>query len=703
MFTLARLELRRFMRARLTRAAIVVIMLIPLLYGALYLWAFWDPYGQLKRIPVALVNEDQAVSVDGERFNAGKDLAESLIDRQVFGWQITNAAEAAKGLNDGRYHLVFTIPKDFSASLSSPSDPNNVPYRGQLRVVTNDATNYLSGMLARSAFTEIRAATSTKATMRYFDKIFISFNDMKKKTAEAASGAGQLAGGLGSAESGATQLDDGSGQIASGLDSAQAGSKKLTDGLTTLTTVAGQVDDGASKVAAGNRLLAAELTGVANKAEPLLREHADEIQTAASIIADGADTIAGRIDELSGLITTAVTQAENTQRSLVALGDANPALKDNSLYRSALDTANAAVRTAHSIQAKMPVNSAIFSDLKTKMHQVSTAARALAEKAPGLADDIAGARTQVNTLADGAEKLALGAHALYEGNATVTTKSKELALGLYRLSTGARQLDGGLSELEGGLAKLHNGADQLASGLTDGARAIPGYDPDERAQRSAVMGDPVELKRSAKNAAATYGVGFSPYFISLALWVGAMIAYMLLRPMNPRHLASGAPAWRVALAGWLPGFAVGLVQAGVLLGVLHLTLGLDPARPWTTLGLLVLTVATFTAILQLIGATLGGAGRVVALALLMLQLTSSGGTYPIETSPWFMRALHPYLPMTYVIQALRHTINGGAAGPVWQAIAMLVGFTGGAVGLTILVLSRARRLTPGKLHPVLQV
>ena len=83
----------------------------------------------------------------------------------------------------------------------------------------------------------------------------------------------------------------------------------------------------------------------------------------------------------------------------------------------------------------------------------------------------------------------------------------------------------------------------------------------------------------------------------------------------------------------------------------------------------------------------------------MLQLTSSGGTYPVQTTPSFFQALHRFLPMTYVVDGLRHLVNGGSAGTVVTGSLVLVAFAVGAFGLTVLATWRGRRLSPGKLHP----
>ncbi|WP_018350683.1 YhgE/Pip family protein [Longispora albida] len=716
MLTLARLELRRFLRARLTRAALAGLTLIPLLYGALYLWAFWDPYDQMKHIPAAIVNEDRPVTVDGKKKEAGKDLQQKLIDKETFAWQVTGREAALKGLDSGRYHIVLVVPENFSASVSSPSVKDKDPYRGQLQVLTNDSNNYLSGVLARSAFTEIRAQANSGAAKEYFDRIFVSFADVKSALGKAANGANELNGGIGTATDGAGKLKNGSGdlkngtgELSGGLGTAHAKAQELNNGLITIKTGSGQLEDASARLAAGTRLLATKLSGAADQVEPYL-QYADEVAAAATAIADGTDLAIKGMDALPGLVNTSVQQAEQVHAGLVKLGESQPALKSEPLYISALDASSKSVEAARAVREKVNANPGAFAELKAQMQQVSAKARALAAKAPKLPGEVAKARTDANALAEGAEKVAAGAKNLHSGIGKAQSGMDALTGGLYRLSTGARQidsgmlqLDSGLSDLSGGLVKLHDGSAELATKLGQGEAEIPGYDADQRAQRSTVMGDPIDVQRQAKNAAATYGVGFSPYFIALALWVGAMLTYMLLRPVNPRHLASGAPAWRVALAGWLPGLAVGIIQAAVLLAVLHFALGLDLVRPWAAIGVLGLTVAAFTALLQLIGAKFGAAGRVLALMLLMVQLTSSAGTYPIETSPAFLRALHPYMPMTYVIRALRHLITGGATGPVWQAVAVLAGVTAGAVGLTVLVLRKSRRLTPSKLNPDLQM
>ena len=240
--SLAWMELRRFLRGRLTAAALAVLAVVPLLYGALYLYAFWDPYGRLNHIPAALVVEDrQATASDGSTVHAGQDLADELIDRQIFDWHVVSENAAEKGLENGKYQIMLRIPADFSADLVTGPDAHTQPRAAQLTAVSDDSTNYLSGVFARTAFDEVRAAAAASASAGYYDKMLIGFTDLKTQTQEAADGAAKIEDGAGDAKKGSDTLSggideahDGAGRLASGLGTADRSLDTLTNGLAQL-------------------------------------------------------------------------------------------------------------------------------------------------------------------------------------------------------------------------------------------------------------------------------------------------------------------------------------------------------------------------------------------------------------------------------------------------------------------------------------
>ncbi|MFI0213826.1 YhgE/Pip family protein [Streptomyces lydicus] len=700
---LAALELRRFGRGKLPRLGLVALMLIPLLYGALYLCSFWDPYARLDKIPVALVNEDRGATAGGKKITAGEDLTEKVTDSKTFDWQEVSAADAAKGVENGTYYLSLTVPKDFSERIASSS--GDAPQTGALQVRTNDANNYVVGSISKTVFSEIRAKTSATSTRGMLDKIFVSFSDLHDKTAEAADGAGKVDKGLGTAKDKTGELADGLGKLDQGSGAVSKGAGQVSDGTTKAASKARQLSQGAGQVADGTQQLAEKVQGIAKKDLPYLRAHGKEIGEKAQTVADLTQRLDEDLSKLPGDSARAAGQARKNaddaaelyreRCGVVATDPDCPKLKA------------IADGTAVAADAAEKVNDTIgrtdFGQLHTKLRDLHRVAVTVADQAPGIADRADAAIEKINALNSGAHKVSQGAGLLADGINTLADGAGKVADGAGKVHSGLGDAKDGAEKLTGGLFKLKDGSNQLADGLHSGVAKIPDYDKKDRDARTEVMADPVALAAKSLHKAPNYGTGLAPYFIPLSLWVGAMVAFMLLQPLGKRALAAGAPGWRIALGSWLPAYAVGVVQVLALMAVLHWGLGLEMARSGATVGFLLLATACFTALIQLLSAFFGPAGRVLTLVVLMLQLTSAGGTYPVQTSPGFFAAVHPFLPMSYVVDGLRRLITGGDLTVVWQGCAVLAAFTLGALALTALT-ARGRQVVRMKdLHPELSL
>ncbi|RXS65785.1 YhgE/Pip domain-containing protein [Streptomyces sp. TM32] len=701
---LAALELRRFSRGKLPRLGLVALTLIPLLYGALYLCSFWDPYSRLDKIPVALVNDDRGATADGKKITAGDDLADKVKDSKTFHWEEVSAADAAKGVENGTYYLSLTVPQDFSKRIASSSGDD--PQTGALKVRTNDANNYVVGSISKSVFSEIRAKTSASSSRAMLDKIFISFSDLHDQTAKAADGAGKVDKGVGSAKKGSGDLADGLGKLNEGAGKVSQGAGDLSRGASSAVAKAHELSAGAGKVADGTQQLADKVHGIAKKDLPYLREHGKEIGAGAQFVADATETLDDVLDTLPSDSAKAATQARKNadnaaeiyQDRCGGLLDTDP---DCAKLKALADGSKVAADAAEKVHDA--VAGADFGPLRSKLREVHQGAVMVAEQAPGIGQRADNAIRQINALNAGAHKVSQGAGLFADGIGTLADGAGKVADGAGKVHSGVGTAKNGATKLTGGLFKLKDGTNQLADGLHSGVAKIPDYNKKDRDARTEVMADPVELAAKSMHKAPNYGTGLAPYFIPLSLWVGAMVAFMLLPALGKRALAAGAPGWRITLGSWLPAYAVGVVQVLALMAVLHWGLGLQMARSAGTVGFLLLATACFTAIIQLLGAFFGPAGRVLTLIVLMLQLTSAGGTYPVQTSPGFFAAIHPFLPMSYVVDGLRRLITGGDLGIVWQGCGVLVAFTLGALALTALA-ARSRQVVRMKdLHPELSL
>ncbi|MFH9422725.1 YhgE/Pip family protein [Streptomyces sp. NPDC017529] len=730
---LAALELKRFGRGKLPMAALIALLLLPLLYGALYLFSFWDPYGRLDKIPVALVNEDAGAEAEGKKIAAGDGIVDGLRASHTFDWHEVSAQEADKGVEDGSYYLSLTVPKDFSKRLASSSGDH--PETGALKVRTNDANNYIVGQISRTVFSEVRSAASAKSSRGFYDSIFVSFSTLHDKTQEAADGAGRLKDGIGQAQDGTGKLKDGlgtakdgSGTLVTGLRDLDAGADKLSTGTADLSRGAsaasrgaGQLAAGSGQVAQGTQQLADKVNGVVAEVGPFVRAHGKEIGRVARLVADGSQAVRDNLDKLPRAADAGAKLSRGISDRLAAFYRKqceNAARPDASCaeLKRLRDRADTAADQAEQVSGYVH-DQKNLEQLGRDLGSLHRLADELARRGPTLGADMDAAVKKINQLnagahqvSAGAGKLAAGTGELADGAARAAGGARQLHDGAGRAASGAGDLDRGVGKLKdgaqtlyGGMYKLSDGSEKLAGGLHDGVRQIPDYGTADRDARTRVMADPVQLASQAAHRAPNYGTGFAPYFIPLSLWVGAMVAYMLIPPLNRRALAIGAGAWRIAVSGWLPVFALGVLQTAALMSVLHYGLGLRMERAAGTIGFLLLATACFSAIVQWLNARFGPAGRILVLALLMLQLTSAGGTYPVQTSPGFFNAVHPFLPMSYIVEGLRRLITGGDLAPVWQGGVVLLAFTAAALALTAWA-ARGKQIVRMKdLHPELSL
>ncbi len=705
---LAGYELRRF-KGPLPIVALLFLLLIPTLYGALYLWSNWDPYGKLDQVPVAVVNQDVPVTgPNGQTVDAGNRLVAELQDDPIFDWQFVDATTAADGLADGTYYLTVTIPPDFSANLVSGATDD--PQRAIVVMNRDDVNGYVIGLMTSTVQQRLAAAINRAAIGAYFDAVFTNLDTLKQNVTDAANGASQLAAGADSALAGATQLSggiadlktgstqlvtgladakNGSSQLVTGLGTAKDGSGKLVSGLTQLQQGSAQLVPGAQQVADGNARLANTVVPVldkVNQAIPSLQQANNDAQTKINTFATGV-----------------TTQQAAIQQAVNAIPDGTPGKTD---LQAAVTTAGTALNGAatDAQQAAGQMNAAFSQLNQNASADLSQASTDLTNLATGSAQVAAGAQQ----LSAGINDASAGATSLDSGIGQLQAGAATLDGGIGQLQTGAGQLDDGLgsaqtgvNDLVTGLTQLDGGANQLAGQLTEGAAKIPTFAPDQRSNAEQVLSSPADVQANVANPAGSYGRGLAPFFFAIAIWVFGISVFLVLRPISARALAGRASSPRIAIAGWLP--VVGLAAAGSLLLLLiaWVGLGLDPVNVAGSIGVVLLAAACFTAIAHLLRTWLGVVGSAITLVLLMVQLTSAGGLYPVETLPAPLRAIHAFIPMSYLIDGLRITFTGGPADHLWRDVAVLAGFTVVAVGVCVWVVHRRRTFRQMDLHPLL--
>jgi putative membrane protein len=462
-----------------------------------------------------------------------------------------------------------------------------------------------------------------------------------------------------------------------------------------------------------------------------LTDGADELASRSGDLSTGADKLKSGVHQATGAVNTASSAskqvsdgASDLDAELKAYADAHPEAASDPDFARALGAAGQVKAGSARLSAGLEDAAAGSDALTTGADQVAGGATALSDGARKLSAGLDLANRGAGTIASGAQSLASGSAELSTGvNGAATgarsaaTGSMTLADGTHALKVGARtaaagggslangvgKLDAGAHDLATGLRPAVSGSNQLAAGLRDGATKVPGYGPSLQAQNAQMMSSPVALDTTKLGAVAKYGIGFAPYFIPLALWIGALLTFFIIAPLSERALASGSPAPITALAGFLPAAAIGVAQALVLLLVVQFGLGLSPVQPLAFYAIGLLSALVFVAILQFLNAAFGAVGKLLSIILMMLQLTSAAGTFPLQTVPAFFRAVSPFMPMTSVVSALRQAISGGDIANVAHSLWILAAF--GALSLlgTMVAAHRRQVWTMERLHPSLEI
>jgi len=705
---LGRFELHRF-KGRLPKLALVFVMLVPLLYGSIYLAANWDPYGRLKHLPVAVVNQDTGTTYGKNAVHAGDDFVRSLHTQHNFDYVDVDAAEADRGLREGDYYLAITVPANFSTNLVSGQGDD--PQRAGIMLRRNDANGFVIGSITNNAQNAIARSVDESATSSYFDAVFANLAKIRSGLADATDGANRLHDGIASADtgsakladgaasaaSGADDLHDGARQLATGLGTAQQGSDDLVTGIDRLHTGAGQLVDGADSVADGTQQLndkAQPVLKVAARDLPAIEKQTKEV---ASTLDDLAQTAAGSTGSISSDLAT-------IDDSLDALEKANPALADDPAFQ----------RAKQRVKEASGRSEEIAGDVKDGAARVHKANR-LVQSAGDLSAQAKKASRDLDRLNDGAHDVASGARTLNQGLGTAESGARRLDTGIGTAATGADQLSvgsqtlasglhtlsGGADDLHSGLGKLDSGSKTLATQLKKGTDRIPSPTADEQDRAVQVLSSPADVSMTVDNPATYYGRGLAPLFLSIALWVFGISVFLVVRPISGRALVGRASALRRGLAGWAPVGTIAVAAGWLMLGVVWLTLGLDPVHPVLALGVVTLGAVAFSSFAHLLRTALGTVGSSLLLVLLILQLSAAGGTYPAVILPGFFAAIHPFLPMSYLIDAFRVVISGGLAAHLARDVGILAAMAVVALTLTVLTVARRQQLSVKDLHPPL--
>jgi putative membrane protein len=716
--SLFKAELKSILNNRKLLIPILAVLFIPILYSGMFLWAFWDPYEQLSDLPVAVINNDSGAVLDGEQLQLGQELVDKLKESGQFNFQFVDGEEGYENLNNQDYYMLVEIPESFSQHATTLLDEH--PEKLSLKYVPNEGYNFLSAQIGDTAMKEIKASLSESVTETYAETMFESIEKMGQGFADASEAADQLDEGTKKVADGVIRLKEnlvvlaeknleftnGVGDAKSGAEQLAAKTAELSDGLDKLSEGYGQLYKGAEKVENGAAETAAGASGLSAGIEEAA-SGLDEIMSKTGPLNDGAAAVADGTKTLKAGASKASAGASDLNKGINALeGALAPVLQTVPQEQQA------------QIQAILESLKAGSSDLASGTaglaggaEELQTGAASLKGGLDALSKGHVNLRTGLTELETGSDRLASGTQSVSEGQSSLVSQLAEAneklagaAGGSRQIAAGEAELQSGLNQLQDGSAKLTEGSNDLAdgskeleqgtsslrSGTTEFSEEMKGAKEEANEihltdETSDMMAGPVDVEKKAINDVPNYGTGFAPYFLSLGLFVGALLISIVYPLKEPALAPSSGVAWFRGKFAVLT--LVGVIQSLIADSILLLGLGIEVE----SIPLFILTTIaaslTFIALVQSLVTILGDPGRFVAIIVLILQLTTSAGTFPLELIPTQLQPISALLPMTYSVAAFKAVISSGDFAFMWQNVGILLFYLIGFALLTVIYFS----------------
>lgn len=666
-YEVLRRDLTRIRRAPKSWAIIIGLLVLPSLYAWVNIIAFWDPYGNADHIKVAVVNQDEGASTEltGE-VNVGEQVVAQLESNDQLGWQFMDEDAAMESVRSGKSYAAIVMPPDFSKNLLTIVTGDFV--QPELEYYTNEKANAIAPKI-----TEVGASTlDTQINSNFVSTV-------AQTIAKEAEQAGVDAGDW---------LVDSRSQTLTALDQALA---TVQATRTTLTELNGALEPGAAALTDARRALErvdaaiGDVTAAVSDAQSLVNEvQGDLVQfsdTLTGAYVSGTANLTGattRLNESVGQVSVGADAARSAlstaQRDVQAVITANQALLATMRPLAAatpdgLPLENQLNQVIGALEAQTVRDQELLATLEAAQAGVSTVAdqtaaaseaMAAAQSSSGalqsvLSDTFPGLNQSMSSLSAtvGAFSSALDSQRVLVGEAVGMLT--ELESVLDETGTAVSSLDGNLADVQSDLIALQTDLSAITvPDLLNQVSALTSLDPDTIAE---FMAGPVVVHENDLFPVPAYGSSMAPLFTNLSLWIAGFVLMVLFKLEVDDEDVEGLTVRQAYFGRWLLFAVMNVIQA-LLVSIGNVVIGVQTVNPVVFVATAVFIGLVYMSIIYALSVSFGYIGKGIAVLLVIMQIPGASGIYPIEMMPDFFRALFPFFPFTYGIDALRETIGG---------------------------------------------
>lgn len=657
-------DLNSIIRNWVALVIILGLMILPSLYAWFNIRASWDPYGNTVGIKVAIVNKDKGGNLQEKYINIGNELVGKLKDNTNLGWQFVSEEEGNKGVETGKYYATIIIPEEFSNETLSIIDKDI--NRPTLIYKVNEKSNAIAPKITDKGVTTIKSQIDANIIQTVDGLIFMVLNEAgvsiegaKDKILKIIDGVIELNNKIPDIEKVINELQTGGSHAESLVSKAKENLPLLKDTLTSSNSLL--VD---TKKALENSTVAL------GKIEPVVKSDLELINrelnnlegiinTLININID-KDGILNGLDNISIKLGEINTKINGVIKSLEPLSKFNATLKellnDLSLASSKLNSVMEIIsKISDGVNNAQPIDKSKLQEINALIaNNRNIILNILNNYDSKYIPAINNAINELTKISDNSIKLLDEAKsAIPDIEGLLDTLNNALNLGkgdIEKLNTEMPIIKDRLSNITSKLVPLSNEdeIDKLLSLLKNDWQSI-----------SKFLGSPVDIKEETLFHIPNYGSAMSPFYSTLALWVGALILVSLLTT-EPHGFESDIEfkSYEKYFGKYLTFGFIGICQTLILtLGDIYL-LKCYVLNKGLFIFISLLSSLIFILIVYTLVSIFGNVGKAIGVILLVIQVAGAGGTFPVEVMPKFFKMVNPLLPFTYSISAMRESVAG---------------------------------------------
>ena len=673
-----RKDIKEVFRKTNTWIIIVGLIFLPSMYAWPNILSSWDPYGHTNNIKVAVTSEDDGATVDGKELNLGNSLVEGLKSNKSLDWQfVSNKQEAEDGVRIGDYYASIVVPKNFSKDMTSVS--RTEPQRATIEYTVNEKINAISPKITNSGASAIANNISKSFVETANGVIFEKLHEAGIKFEENLPS-------IEKAKQETFKLNENFSTYEASLNELIG---KVEHGYNILNTVQNTLPE--IDRAATNSIMLADKAGVTinniqgfnDRMLPIISNHlsvVEEVSKEANIIAKEIQQKPDRTEEIKARQKALDSRLQASGERLQLVKNifeyfnnlSNERLFNNQLAKvtNLENDINKVKEININIYNKMDHYDEITDTLKEEFINKSARINELStDMNTKLNDEVSPLISQILSRADVNIDKVSGIIAQAQGE--LPAVERKLSETEAKISNAHGKLLTLQARMPSAKSKIQKLTDEIkkADGEVDKNQLFNLLKVDYKKQAE-FFANPVKLQENKLYHIENYGSAMTPFYTVLSIWVGSLLMSSLLTTKVEDEENKYKPYQKYFGRGLLF-VIISLFQTLIItLGDMYV-LGTQATSPFRFVVFALLISLLFSSIIYTIVCILGNVGKAVCIILLVLQLGSSGGTFPIQMTSKFFQTLYPKVPFTYSIGLLREAVGGVYAPAVNRDIKIL--------------------------------